>query len=117
MLIKDEYIYIFSGRSINGLLSDLWRFNIEFLTWEYIITNKSPSPRMRSTCKLVTHQGEQKLFLFGGKTINGFDNTSYLLNFQTFNWELLKVSGDIPRPRETPMVEQYKDLIYLTLGD
>ena len=92
------FIYLFGGKNKNGLLSDMWMFDIEQETWSLISQLQDiPTPR-----KSFAYGSFGNTFIvFGGEDSSGLLDDLYIFNSLTNTWQFLApISYNIPSPRK-----------------
>lgn len=107
--LHKNWMYLFGGEFSNPSLSqyrhykDLWRLDIEDMSWEKIEIRGGPCSRSGHRMAVV----KNKLFVFGGFVDNGFD-IKYLqdlyyidLSLDNLKWVKVEVSASdvVPSPR------------------
>jgi hypothetical protein len=87
MNYHDKKLYIFGGGSNEGLLNDLWSFNLTDLKWSKIdVKGSSIPPReMHGSIIYINKQNENFLYIFGGRLYEEIDNKIYKINLFTDN--------------------------------
>ena len=110
-LCKNE-VYIFGGEcGPEKQFNDLWKLDINE-NWIEMEIKDNLKPKGRRYASIVSYN--EYLYLFGGR--NDEKRFNDLWQFNTFNnqWNLIKVNGDIPKPRasQTAIVDQNSMWIY-----
>lgn len=88
-------MFIFGGQGESGLLSDIYSFKFETLTWHQLNTQaniNTPSAR-KGAC--MSALGDI-IFIFGGFTAGGYTNELWKFDPRTGQFELLNAFGDLP---------------------
>jgi hypothetical protein len=89
MVTFNEDLYIFGGGSSDGLLNDLWQFNITTKKWHVCeIGGKTiPSREMHGMVVYTNKKNENYLYIFGGRLLESIDDKIYRVNLSDFKCE------------------------------
>lgn len=100
-------LYVYGGRTANGLTGDMWEFDFEQKAWQKLYdTGETPPPRIRTA---VT-QSSYKTWIFGGYTEEGFTNE--LFEFSEGKWKQLENLGAVPKARQNPQIAYWNNKLF-----
>ncbi|GAB5367685.1 hypothetical protein AAMO2058_001252100 [Amorphochlora amoebiformis] len=103
-----EKIYIFGGSDNEQYMSDLYSVSLPTLWWEQIYTSPKAGGRIQApdnTPRPTAREGHtavgwnDRIFLFGGYTSNGYVSDLWQFDTTTQSWALLSPRGTGPEPR------------------
>jgi len=102
----------------NADIHHTWKFDLGYLEVD-IVTQAGdiPQQRWRHSLVTVTVNGQEKLFMYGGKTKDGSVlEDSYLFDPVSSNWEKLICHGDVPGARHSHHLTYSEGKVFLTGG-
>src|SRR5690349_16277904 len=86
-------------------LRDVLRYNLKKNTWTEVMSQNSPLPRSSHQAAIVTMQGADYMYIFGGEFADSLGdnfrhfNDLWRLNLLTNQWEQIQWKGSGPSPR------------------
>jgi len=94
---NNNELYLFGGGSQEGLLNDLWSFNPINKKWTKHDYNSEsiPSREMHGSVAYTNKNGENFIYIFGGRLYESIDNKIYRINLSNLKCECL---GEMPTP-------------------
>jgi len=119
-LVADN-IYVFGGSSEQGYMNDLYVLAVGEqsageqmrMAWGTVdVSGRAPSPREGHSATAVN----ERIFVFGGFTEEGYSNDLYVLNVALMAWEKPPVAGTAPSGREGHAATLFKDRIIVFGG-
>lgn len=109
-----DAILLTGGSDYIGYMSDTWIYWIEKQEWEELFYTGNPVPPARILHQTIVTEDE-RIFLFGGHTINGADNSLF-----EFDWEKKKwtpyLAFQMPERLENLCLLQWDNQSILLLG-
>jgi hypothetical protein len=98
MNYHEKKLYIFGGGSNEGLLNDLWLFNLTDSKWTKIEIKGSTIPprEMHGSIVYTNKQKETFLYIFGGRLYEEIDNKIYRINLTAETETNCEVIGELP---------------------
>ncbi|KAF9415721.1 hypothetical protein BGZ94_010424 [Podila epigama] len=111
-------LYVFGGfdQYTDIVNNDLYRLDIETMTWERLLYTKGEPPSKRNDHS-ATRWGDDRIIIFGGSDErNHFCNDVYILHVRTLTWEAPEVSGIIPAGRVKHAAAIVDDKLYISGG-
>jgi hypothetical protein len=94
MVRENNKIYIFGGGTKDKLLNDLWVYDTEKNSYELLIIKEMDNIiEPRELFGMCYH--EDKLIIFGGRLMNGFDRNSYIIDLKN---KTCKLGNKMPFP-------------------
>lgn len=94
MVYIHRLFVIFGGFSTGNYSNETYSFDSETKTFETLNTERRPKARISHSA--VGHN--DKMFIFGGKTINGkFLNDLWEFSIKENIWRQIEYEGDIPK--------------------
>lgn len=119
-LVADN-IYVFGGSSEQGYMNDLYVLAVGEqsageqmrMAWGTVdVSGRAPPPREGHSATAVN----ERIFVFGGFTEEGYSNELYVLNVELMAWEKPPVAGTAPSGREGHAATLFKDRIIVFGG-
>ena len=96
-------LVLFGGYDGQNYFNDLHEFSLETSTWKQVVPLSSEIPRKFYSVPRVNFGGfasvvEEKIYIFGGRTVLGPENDLWMFDFSFQKWEKL-VTKNSPTPR------------------
>lgn len=112
MVVINGNIYVFGGESVDGFLSDMWKFT-ESIGWESLkIIGDSPGSRSGHA---YGADGDI-MVIWGGLSTSGYINSMYTYGAISGTWSLINPTGVLPSPRAGSCLVVNLPLIYIYGG-
>eukprot|EP01095_Lingulamoeba_sp_RSL-Kostka_P007809 TRINITY_DN2541_c0_g1_i1.p1 TRINITY_DN2541_c0_g1~~TRINITY_DN2541_c0_g1_i1.p1 ORF type:complete len:217 (-),score=56.57 TRINITY_DN2541_c0_g1_i1:443-1093(-) len=116
--LVNSKLFIIGGFNITGqgekIFNDLIVFDTETMYWySPYCTGVSP---INLSGHSATHDGDGRIFIFGGSDGNEYYNDVFYLNTNTFEWSKAKVTGDVPCARSCHSATAVGSKIYIFGG-
>jgi hypothetical protein len=90
-------LVFFGGRDSVGFLNDVWKLNLNNLSWSNVtVTGNIPSVRQSSA---IYDPLNKRMIVFGGTNPDYVYNDLYALDLNTYTWSALSPAGPLPNPR------------------
>jgi len=98
---KRDRMIVFGGLTLQGERSTtetsrLWEYDLETQEWNELNVDGPSARQFARGFALANGNG---MLIFGGKQEDEFYNDLWFLNFNTMQWQKIKVSGELPAPR------------------
>jgi N-acetylneuraminic acid mutarotase len=96
-------LILFGGSDGPNYFNDLFEFSLETSSWKQVVPLSSDIPRKFYSVPRVNFGGfaseiEEKIYIFGGRTVLGPENDLWVFDFTFQKWEKL-VTKSAPTPR------------------
>ncbi|KAF9585266.1 hypothetical protein BGW38_003140 [Lunasporangiospora selenospora] len=112
------HLYVFGGfhQYSDVVNNDLYRLDVETMTWEQLIYTKGEPPSKRNDHSACLW-GEDRIVIFGGSDErNQFLSDVHVLHVRTLTWETPTIRGSIPEGRAKHAATIVNDKLYLSGG-
>ncbi|MBI3653101.1 MAG: hypothetical protein HY231_18900 [Acidobacteria bacterium] len=94
----DHRLVVFGGTGQNGLLNDVWAFNLDTLTWTRLnTTGTAPDPRLGHDA--IYDPIGQQMVIWAGQQGSKFFNDTWALSLRTLEWRNLSPTSGRPKAR------------------
>jgi len=107
-----EQFYIYGGYTFDAQrlwLQDLWRFNLNGMTWEAIEAGGGDGPGTREDYFCATFEARDRFYLFGGSGEGGPKNDLWSFDVNSSNWTEVVAGNDAPSPRKDGVTAAFAD--------
>ncbi|KAG0210417.1 hypothetical protein BGX28_009326 [Mortierella sp. GBA30] len=111
-------LYVFGGfhQYTDAVNNDLYRLDVETMTWERLVYTKGEPPSKRNDHS-ASLWGDDRIVIFGGSDErNQYCNDVHVLNVRTLTWETPEVGGAIPTGRVKHAATIVDDKLYISGG-
>ncbi|KAF9292772.1 hypothetical protein BGZ74_000177 [Mortierella antarctica] len=111
-------LYVFGGfdQYTDVVNNDLYRLDVETMTWEKLIYTKGELPSKRNDHS-ASLWGDDRIVIFGGSDeTNQYCNDIHILNIRTMTWEAPEVDGFIPAGRVKHAATIIDNKLYVSGG-
>lgn len=108
---ENEQFYMYGGFNYDAerrYLEDLWRFDLNSMTWKEIEAGGDRlGPRESYFC--AAFEARDRFLLFGGSSQAGRHNDLWSFDVSSSNWTELVVAGDKPAPQQDGITATFPD--------
>ncbi|KAF9918758.1 hypothetical protein BX616_005950 [Lobosporangium transversale] len=111
-------LYVFGGfhQYTDAVNNDLYRLDIDTMSWEKLIYTKGEPPSKRNDHSAILW-GDDRIVIFGGSDErNQFCNDVHVLHVRTLTWETPVTSGSIPVGRAKHAATIMDNKLYISGG-
>ena len=118
-IIINNFMYMYGGYYFDkednkNYFNDFWRFDLENLAWEPLITSGTPPLNRKdyACCKI----GAERLAVFGGEYESIHYNELYIFYVPLLTWEKVEVSGSTIGSRAGSCMVNYGNYLIIVGG-
>ncbi|CAG9314812.1 unnamed protein product [Blepharisma stoltei] len=109
---ETDNLIVFGGNlDVSIVYNDVWSFSLETKTWSNLVPLSQISPIPRIFFGGFVDSVKNKLYIFGGLTLNGPLNDMWSYDLKSLQWNSIKQKGDIPSSRYRFGYTSYYDTV------
>ena len=109
----NDILLLFGGQTITGGNGEMWTYNVTTMLWS-LVTQQGAVPNARTNVAF-TIVGNSTLYIYGGDTYVGTDNSLYKLDISSLVWTLIP-TRNTPSVRSGCQIIYYENAIYMWGG-
>jgi hypothetical protein len=96
--VRRNRLLLFGGSSQQGVIADVWSFDLGTRTWSGVTTS-GPRPPARTRHSAVYDSQSDRMIVYGGSDGATLFGDLYALDLKTLAWSALTPTGTVPGPR------------------